>query len=112
MTVTTGHVDLMTWWNGMETCALHFRVSWGTYPLTGAVVAYRETLDAAMLIVKSEENASNVICSLTPSFVRVSRPVATSSQHPTDVAVACMTVSIHGASTCLRSETPSVCASC
>ena len=49
-----------------------------------------------MFSVKREENANKMSCSFPPRLVNFRRPVATSIQHPIDVAVACMTVSSHG----------------
>ena len=60
---------------------------------------YRETLEAAIFSVKSDENASRMRCSFPPNFANFNRPVATIVQHPIAVAAACMTVSNHGALT-------------
>ena len=94
----------MTWGKGTDTRALQFTLVLVILRVIERVGAYRDTFEAAMLMVKSDENAISIRCSFPPSFVNFRRPVATSSQHPIEVAVAWLTVSIHGADTSRRSS--------
>jgi len=75
--VKTGVVERMIWWNGIETIA-------------------RETLDMAMLTVKSVEKAASTKFSPIVSFVRRKKPAWFKHQHPKDAEAECIAVSSQG----------------
>lgn len=91
-------------WNRYERPKLVVR-SKSCFP-RGSYSTYNDTLLIAMFKVKSVENTTSIMLSLSDSFESFNCPVSKSVVHPREVAVVCANVRSHGKETFTKSVGP------